>query len=186
MEMCDEVLPTCLQTGCKKLALKEDNVRVVLEADGTEVDEEDYFNFLPSDTTLLFLTNNDKWSHESSEPVSRDEPDSADGTTKKLPSSHKMAALLKGDISRIISMSDEDLQVLAEADTTELAQDLGESIVYAQSLQEACQRHLDDRVQTREAIDLLRLYSKAHSISPYVETESSKKRRHSRDISSSS
>lgn len=64
--MCDEVLPTCLQTGCKKLALKEDNVRVVLEADGTEVDEEDYFNFLPSDTTLLFLTNNDKWSHESS------------------------------------------------------------------------------------------------------------------------
>ena len=48
-------------TGCAKLGLPNSGVRVVLEMDGTEVDEEDYFSFLNSDATLMLLTPADQW-----------------------------------------------------------------------------------------------------------------------------
>lgn len=35
-------------------------LRVVLEEDGTEVDEEDYFSFLPGNTIFLFLQNDEQ------------------------------------------------------------------------------------------------------------------------------
>ena len=51
----------CLCSGCAKLGLPNNCVRVVLETDGTEVDEEDYFSFLNSDATLMLLTPADRW-----------------------------------------------------------------------------------------------------------------------------
>ncbi len=47
--------------GCAKLGLPNSGVHVVLEMDGTEVDEEDYFSFLNSDATLMLLTPADQW-----------------------------------------------------------------------------------------------------------------------------
>ena len=47
--------------GRAKLGLPNSGVRVVLEMDGTEVDEEDYFSFLNSDATLMLLTPADRW-----------------------------------------------------------------------------------------------------------------------------
>lgn len=62
--------------------------------------------------------------------------------------------------------------------TSNLAQLLGETETYAKSVQEACQRHLDDRQQTSEALELLKLYHKAREQSPYVEgTDTSKRQK---------
>jgi hypothetical protein len=47
--------------GCAKLGVSRNDVRVVLEADGTEVDEEDYFSFLNSDATLMLLSPSQQW-----------------------------------------------------------------------------------------------------------------------------
>lgn len=36
-------------------------MKVVLEQDGTEVDEEDYFSTLERNTSLMLLKTNEKW-----------------------------------------------------------------------------------------------------------------------------
>ena len=36
-------------------------LRVILEADGTEVDDEDYFSFLPLNPTLMLLREGECW-----------------------------------------------------------------------------------------------------------------------------
>lgn len=61
-----------------------------------------------------------------------------------------------------------------EADV--LASLLGETPTYAASVQEACQRHLDERSQTSEAMDLLKLYHRAREHSPYVDGDDNSKR----------
>ena len=49
-------------TGKEKLTLPaREEVRVVLESDGTEVDEEDYFTFLPYNTTMMILRQGEHW-----------------------------------------------------------------------------------------------------------------------------
>lgn len=61
-------------------------------------------------------------------------------------------------------------------DTGTLASLLGETDAYANSVKESCQRHLDERSQTSEALDLLKLYHRAREHSPYVEGEDNSKR----------
>lgn len=65
---------------------------------------------------------------------------------------------------------------MANLDDTNLALLLGETETYARSVKEACQRHLDERNQTSEALDLLKLYHKAREYSPYVEGETNTKK----------
>ena len=49
--------------GKEKLGYPMDKeVYVVLEEDGTEVDEEEYFQTLPENTLLMLLHSGDKWS----------------------------------------------------------------------------------------------------------------------------
>lgn len=58
-----------------------------------------------------------------------------------------------------------------------LAQLLSDTETYAKSVQEACQRHLDEREQATEAMDLLKLYQKAREHSPYVGDDDSKRKK---------
>ena len=60
--------------------------------------------------------------------------------------------------------------------TSALSTLLGETETYAWAVQEAFQRHLDERLQTSEAMELLKLYHKAREHSPYVEGEDTAKR----------
>ncbi|KAK7507662.1 hypothetical protein BaRGS_00001597 [Batillaria attramentaria] len=172
--------------GSAKLGISDANVRVVLEADGTEVDEEDYFSFLPSDATLMLLTPSDKWRPVGLEEAGTDETDYAGHPGAMSERTRQLVHNLKRDVSRIITFSDDDLNMVLAVDVSDLAHELGESSGYAKALQDACQRHLDERQQTAEALDLLRLYHRARTESTYVEPESgagSKKRRHSPDQS---
>lgn len=48
--------------GCSKLGLDQGSqVKVVLDEDGTEVDEEDYFALLPGNSVFMFLQDNEQW-----------------------------------------------------------------------------------------------------------------------------
>lgn len=155
----------------------DENVTVVFEADGTEVDEDDYFQFLPFNTTLMLLRDGEKWKDQC-EVEGRDEPDfmmpSGEEVSDRV---RQLASGLKREITRLITFSNEDLQEMAEMSTSNLAQLLGETETYAKSVQEACQRHLDDRQQSTEALELLKLYHKAREHSPYVEGEDTSKRK---------
>ena len=49
-------------SGKKKFDWDEnESVQVVLEVDGTEVSDQDYFSCLPKDTTLMLLRSDQQW-----------------------------------------------------------------------------------------------------------------------------
>ncbi|XP_070186579.1 DNA fragmentation factor subunit alpha-like isoform X2 [Littorina saxatilis] len=175
-------LAELIDKGRAKLGSPNGDVRVVLEADGTEVDEEDYFSFLNSDATLMLLTPSDKWRPAGLETGGKDEPDTANQGSGLSLHAKQLLSHLKQDVTRIITFSDEDLQNLVGISAADLARELGETERYAHAVQDACQRHLDERQHTKEAVDLLRLYHEARKVSPYVDAPdggAGKKRRHS-------
>jgi hypothetical protein len=57
------ILTVCVfATGFSKLGMsRSSQLRLVLEEDGTQVDEEEYFNLLPGNQTFLFLLNSEEW-----------------------------------------------------------------------------------------------------------------------------
>lgn len=155
---------------------QSENVKIVFEADGTEVDEDDYFQFLPFNTTLMLLRPGETWKDQT-EAEGQDEVDYMMSDGQVVSDRVKqLASGLKREITRLITFSNEDLQEMADMNTSSLALLLGETETYAKSVQEACQRHLDDRQQTSEALQLLKLYHKAREHSPYVEGEDTGKR----------
>ncbi|XP_005396118.1 PREDICTED: DNA fragmentation factor subunit alpha-like [Chinchilla lanigera] len=140
-------------------------VTLVLAEDGTIVDDEDYFLCLPSNTKFVALASNEKWTYSNSdggtawlsqESFEVDETDSGAGVKWK-----NVARPLKGDLSSILLLSEEELQVLSDAPCEDLAQELGQSCAAAQRLQDTLQRVLDEREEARQSRQLLQLYLRA-------------------------
>lgn len=169
------IIASCLEElkvkGKDKLCiLPTEPVTVVLEDDGTEIDDDDYFTFLAHNTTLILLRSNQKWLPKGSESsAGHDEPDFMIVNPEQVPEkTQQLISGLQKDISRIITFSNDDLQVVVECNLDVLAHLLNDTETYAKAVQDACQRHLDERLQTTEALDLLRLYHTARQCSPYV------------------
>ena len=57
---------------------ESDQIRIVLDEDGTEIDDDDYFQTLQPNTILMILQNDQKWSHFSTPvTISFDQVDDA-------------------------------------------------------------------------------------------------------------
>ena len=79
-------LEELIRSGKEKLSyIPEQEVVVVLEEDGTEVDEDDYFQTLEDNTELILLHRGDRWSPFISQDVT-------DGESPE--SSHKLISIL--------------------------------------------------------------------------------------------
>ena len=165
--------------GCDKFSVNSDDaVTIVLEEDGTEVDEEDYFEFLPADSVMMILVGSQKWQPRGSGSV--DEADSAIVFESGLDLDNDISSLLADlhkDVSNIVTFSDEQLQEIIDYDSAQLAHYFGGNSRFAKSLQEGCQRHLDDRSQTSEVINLLKTFHKIHSEVGEVDGAGEAKRR---------
>ncbi|XP_041623885.1 DNA fragmentation factor subunit alpha isoform X2 [Vulpes lagopus] len=140
-------------------------VTLVLAEDGTIVDDDDYFLCLPSNTKFVALASNEKWTYNNSdggtawisqESFDVDETDSGAGLKWK-----NVARQLKEDLSSIILLSEEDLQVLIDVPCSDLAQELCQSCVTVQGLQDTLQQVLDQREEARQSKQLLELYLQA-------------------------
>lgn len=140
-------------------------VTLVLAEDGTIVDDDDYFLCLPSNTKFVALASNEKWTYSNSdggtawisqESVDVDETDSGAGLRWK-----NVARRLKQDLSSIILLSEEDLQVLIDVPCSDLAQELCQSCAAVQGLQNTLQQVLDQREEARQSKQLLELYLQA-------------------------
>ncbi|KAB0391642.1 hypothetical protein E2I00_004837, partial [Balaenoptera physalus] len=116
-------------------------VTLVLAEDGTIVDDDDYFLCLPANTKFSF---------------DGDETDSGAGLKWK-----NVARQLKADLSSIVLLSEEDLQMLIDVPCSELAQELSQSRVAVQGLQNTLQQVLDQREEARQSKQLLELYLRA-------------------------
>ncbi|CAK6440585.1 unnamed protein product [Pipistrellus nathusii] len=140
-------------------------ITLVLAEDGTIVDDGDYFLCLPSNTKFVALAGNEKWAYNNSdggtawisqESVDVDETDSGAELKWK-----NVARRLKEDLASIVLLSEEDLQVLIDVPCADLAQELGQSCVMVQGLQNTLQQVLDQREEARQSQQLLELYLQA-------------------------
>ncbi|XP_027513808.1 DNA fragmentation factor subunit alpha [Corapipo altera] len=161
------VAASCLRElrdkACGVLAIDKarEPITLVLAEDGTIVDDEDYFLCLPPNTKFVALAKDEKWSSKSFDSGTSwlsgaaDEVDSAAEKWKQL------ARQLKGDLSNIILMSEEDLQVLIDVPRSDLAEELAQSETKTQVLQDTLQQVLDRREEERQSRQLLELYLEA-------------------------
>ncbi|XP_044625590.1 DNA fragmentation factor subunit alpha isoform X1 [Equus asinus] len=165
------VAASCLEElrskACDILAIDKSlaPVTLVLAEDGTIVDDDDYFLCLPSNTKFVALARNEKWAYHNSdggtawisqESFDVDETDSGAGLKWK-----NVARQLKEDLSSIILLSEDDLQVLIDVPCSDLAQELCQSCVTVRGLQNTLQQVLDQREEARQSKQLLELYLQA-------------------------
>ncbi|KAM9370138.1 DNA fragmentation factor subunit alpha [Phaethornis superciliosus] len=150
-------------------------ITLVLAEDGTIVADEDYFLCLPSDTKFEALVKREYWSSTSTDSgiasFPLDEVDSAAEKWKQL------ARQLKNDLSSIILMSEEDLQVLIDVPCSDLAKELSRSQTSVQALQDTLQHVLDRREEERQSRQVLQLYLET------LKNEDSKKAAESKTLS---
>lgn len=119
---------------CDVLAIikTQASATLVLAEDGTTVDDDNYFLCLPVNTKFVALAGNEKWTHNSEggtawitqESFDRDETDSRAALKWK-----NVARQLKEDLSSIILMSKEELQMLTDVPCSGLPQKLGQNHV---------------------------------------------------------
>ncbi|XP_006866457.1 PREDICTED: DNA fragmentation factor subunit alpha [Chrysochloris asiatica] len=165
------VAASCLEElrskACDILAIDQSlaPITLVLAEDGTIVADDDYFWCLPSNTKFVALSANEKWVYSNSdggtawisqESFDVDETDSGAGLKWK-----NVAKQLKEDLSSIILLSEEDLQVLIDVPCSELALELSQSCAAVQRLQNTVQQVLDHREEARQSKQLLELYLQA-------------------------
>lgn len=138
------------------------SVSVVLEDDGTIVEDEAYFLCLPANTKFMLLHSNEIWMHShqiaGGTAQSCRESMEVDGG---FDSWHGLAEQLRQDLASIIIMSEADLQSLIDVPRSDLASALDFSQQKTHVLQDTLQRTLDRREEERQSKDLLRLYLKA-------------------------
>ncbi|XP_032377102.1 DNA fragmentation factor subunit alpha [Etheostoma spectabile] len=156
--------------GCEFLGFSPgEPVTVVLEDDGTIVQDQAYFLCLPSNTKFMLLHEKERWSpgcrmDGGTAWMARDsmvlEADTVDNSSAVACWWH-LAQQLKQDIASIILMSEADLQTLVDAPCPELASAMGFEEKKAEDLQETLQGVLDRREEERQSKELLQLYLKA-------------------------
>ncbi|XP_067873041.1 DNA fragmentation factor subunit alpha [Heterodontus francisci] len=166
-------LEDLITKGKGKLCLDKSGAQqaytVVLEDDGTIVDDEDYFAHLPENTTFMILDPNQKWtpvnveikiSSDGKTDYDVDEVEAEDCVDYPECSSNwrNLAKQLRQNFARIITMSESDLQTLIDAPSAELARELEETLKATEAIQDSLQRALDNREEQREAKELLKLY----------------------------
>ncbi|XP_060524921.1 DNA fragmentation factor subunit alpha-like [Cylas formicarius] len=131
-----------------------DNILVVLEADGTEIDDEEYFATLEPNTSLMILTNGQKWlpSYPRCE-FNRDQVD--DGKGGELAG---LVGRLKTNLCHLSLLGGEELELLSDMDPESLADLTYPDKIFLDQLKEASGRFLCEKRQAQDALDLLRLY----------------------------
>ncbi|XP_033943882.1 DNA fragmentation factor subunit alpha [Pseudochaenichthys georgianus] len=144
-------------------------VSVVLEDDGTIVEDQAYFLCLPLNTKFMLLHERETWSpvrrmDGGTAWMARDslvlDADTVDASSAIAPW-WSLAQQLKQDLSSIILMSEAELQTLVDAPCPELASALGFKEKKAEDLQQTLQGVLDRREEERQSKELLQLYLKA-------------------------
>ncbi|BFZ22900.1 hypothetical protein BsWGS_25939 [Bradybaena similaris] len=156
-------LKELIEKGCSKLCLTSTTqLRVVLEEDGTLVDEEEYFSLLDRNTTFLFLQNNECWRPGEIEPKAIDQTD-ASNVASVDEDLARLIASLRWDLANIMLFSPDQLQQLVDLETSQLATLLGQTEHYACRVQEGFQHYLDKVDRNNDLADLLKLYHRAKS-----------------------
>ncbi|XP_012219060.1 DNA fragmentation factor subunit alpha-like [Linepithema humile] len=153
-----------------RLALPVDaDLTIVLEQDGTEVDDEEYFATLERNTSLMVLHGEQKWvAVGSSKAASRyivvDDVDNVEGSSRidkirrRRTPIEPLVSSLHGDPSHISLLGGNDLELLSDMDPDSLA-DIVPDRLFLEQLKEASGRFLAEKRQAQESMALLQMYA---------------------------
>nr|CAD7396395.1 unnamed protein product [Timema cristinae] len=134
-------------------------VRIVLEQDGTEVDDDEYFSTMDKNTSLMILINDQRWLPPGKIPryqIVVDETDAAGNRLNKDLSG--LVDRLHGDLTQISMLGGKDLELLSDMDPDSLADIMPDNRMFLEQLKEASGRFLSEKRQAQDALELLKLY----------------------------
>uniref|UniRef100_A0A2H8TSM0 Cell death activator CIDE-B n=1 Tax=Melanaphis sacchari TaxID=742174 RepID=A0A2H8TSM0_9HEMI len=129
-----------------------ETIKVVLESDGTEIDEEDYFDTLENNTLIMILRPDQKWSPYNDISIKFTD-DQIDGTQ----SLNSLIQRLQNDIGQIAFLGGCDLELLSDMDPDGLV-DMAFDRSFLDQIKEASGRFLHEKREAQDAINLLKLY----------------------------
>lgn len=157
-----------IERGKISLACNDDDITIVLEEDGTEVDEEDYFKMLPTNTVFLLLKSGEKWQPDLQVQKGRwrkgtagaeDSTDLGAGGDDTQSQLQRLVSNLKQDTGRIFLLTEPELQLLADMVPEDYASDEDE-VKFLTIVQEACDRYLIDHAEARDDLQFIRMCKK--------------------------
>lgn len=131
------------------------DVTVVLEVDGTEIDDEEYFATLDPHTNLMILNNGEKWQPPG--PPCRLQTDQVDDT-KGGTELAGLVGKLKHNLCHVSLLGGAELELLSDMDPESLVDITFPDKIFLEQLKEASGRYLSEKRQAQDAMDLLRLY----------------------------
>jgi len=152
-------LEELIRSGKEKLSyLAEQAVIVVLEEDGTEVDEEDYFQTLEENTELILLHSGERWSPF----VSHDVTDSGD-TPEASQRLISILLRLEAEPGTIALLSEAELELVCSVeDYYDCSNFPRYDKTFLEHLKKAAEKHLVEKGQIRDTLALLKIYHRAN------------------------
>ncbi|XP_034937167.1 DNA fragmentation factor subunit alpha-like [Chelonus insularis] len=152
-----------------RLSLPVDaDLTIVLEQDGTEVDDEEYFATLEKNTSLMILQGNEKWAAPGSaktpsryvvvDNIDNTDHPSDESTRRYRSPIEPLVSTLHGDPSHISLLGGNDLELLSDMDPDSLA-DIVPDRLFLEQLKQASGRFLAEKRQAQESMALLQMYA---------------------------
>jgi DNA fragmentation factor alpha subunit len=137
----------------------DDEVTVVLEDDGTEIDSEQYFQSLNTNTVLLVLKQNERW-HPAGVDAIRAGPSSSVDETDRTTGSTTLGLVQKavGDPNSLLFMSVDELQDLSDVDPSCCPGLSGSAVT---EIVEMAGRLYNQRMAVKESLQLMRVIERA-------------------------
>ncbi|XP_070502230.1 DNA fragmentation factor subunit alpha-like isoform X1 [Chironomus tepperi] len=140
--------------------------QIHLDSDGTEIDDEDYFQTLEPNTELIAVFSGEQWidpthyltisTHNSNEIDSIDSAGNGEKVHLK-----KLVGQMKSNLCNISILSEPDLELLSNMDPNEVADITGRDFV--EQLKETSGRLLNEKRDAYDAIELLKLIGRYQS-----------------------
>lgn len=134
---------------------KAENITVVLETDGTEIDDEEYFATLEAHTSLMILTKDERWNPPGPPcRLSMDQLDDAKGGIELA----GLVGKLKNNLCHVSLLGGAELELLSDMDPESIADITFPDRIFLEQLKEASGRFLSEKRQAQDAMDLLKIY----------------------------
>uniref|UniRef100_A0A1Q3EVC5 Putative cide-n domain protein n=1 Tax=Culex tarsalis TaxID=7177 RepID=A0A1Q3EVC5_CULTA len=142
-----------------------------LDSDGTEVDDEDYFQTLEPNAELIVVFPGEQWIDPTHYVTITTHKESGSGDTTDSPEVErihlkKLVAQMKSNLCNVSVLSEPDLELLSNMDPNSVADITGRDFI--EQLKEASGRILHEKRQALDAIELLKLIAKQKAAIPSV------------------
>lgn len=144
-----------LTSKCLEKFNIDGHITIVLESDGTEIDDDEYFGTLDPNISLMILSENQTWLPPSPPcRLNMDQVDDSKGGAELA----GLVGKLKHNLCHVSLLGGEELELLSDMDPESLVDITFPDKIFLEQLKEASGRYLYEKRQAQDALDLLKLY----------------------------